>query len=187
MFVAKTPFAKNTKEYTQLMDLFINFLVKLNLPLHFVDEPAFVNMLSGFNNRFKLPCRQTMSKSIIPSKAASAKAILKNKLRMVDYCSLTCDGWTSEGGHSYLGLTVHYIESFQLKSYLLALKHMTKKHTSEVLLDELNSVLDSWELRSKVLAISADGAYNIRKVNHFTIIYYLKILFNNFISLYEGY
>ena len=53
--------------------------------------------------------------------------------------------------------------SYQLKSYLLALKHVKRSHTAINLLDELNGVIDSWGLSSKVISISADGAFNIKK------------------------
>jgi len=58
-------------------------------------------------------------------------------------------------------VTVHYVEDFQLKNYLLALKHCKQSHTAENLLDELNGIIEVWGLITKVVSISADGAYNI--------------------------
>ena len=55
------------------------------------------------------------------------------------------------------------MNNYQLKSYLLALKHVKKSHTSDNLLDELNGIIEIWGLSSKVISISADGAYNIKK------------------------
>ena len=51
-----------------------------------------------------------------------------------------------------------------LKSYVLALKHVTKSHTAENLLSELREVKVEWGIAKKVVAVSADGAYNIKKV-----------------------
>ena len=62
-------------------------------------------------------------------------------------------------------MTVHYVEHFVLKSYLLALKHISNKHTSENLIEELTGILEKWEILKKVVAVSADGAANIKKVN----------------------
>jgi hypothetical protein len=100
---SKTPYAYGSKEHIELTDSVLNCIVKMNLPISIVDEPSFIIMLSAFNNRLKLPCRQTLSKTLIPEKAKQAKALLKSQLDVVNYCSLTCDGWTSEGNHSYLG------------------------------------------------------------------------------------
>ena len=96
----------------------------MNLPLSIVDDSSFVKMLSAFNNRLKLPCRQTLSKKLIPAKATEARTILQNELNKIEHCSLTCDGWTSNGAHSYLGVTVHFVKEFSLKSYFLTLKHL---------------------------------------------------------------
>ena len=85
-------------------------------------------------------------------------------LGVVDYCSLTCDGWTSRGHNSYLGVTVHFVKDWALESYVLALKHVTKKHTAENLLSELREVISEYGIEKKVATVSADGAYNIKKV-----------------------
>jgi len=47
--------------------------------------------------------RQTLTKKLIPEKARQGKKELQILLDTVKYCSLTCDGWTSEAGQSYLG------------------------------------------------------------------------------------
>jgi len=59
---------------------------------------------------------------------------------------------------------VHFVDDWILKSYVLALKHVTKKHTAENLLSELREVIEEWDLSSKVTTVSADGAFNIKKV-----------------------
>lgn len=89
---------------------------------------------------------------------------LKKILNEVDHCSLTCDGWTSKGHNSYFGVTVHFVMDWVLKSYVLALKHVTKQHTADNLLCELREVISEWELDAKVVSVSADGAYNIKRV-----------------------
>jgi len=47
----------------------------------------------------------------------------------------------------------------------LALKHAPESHTSENLIKEIKEVVSAWGLSDKVIAISADGASNIKKVN----------------------
>jgi len=41
---------------------------------------------------------------------------------------------------------------------------MTIEHTSENLLSELKEVVGKWKLDDKVIAVSADGAANIKNV-----------------------
>lgn len=101
--MSKAPYANDSVERAHLVDQVLEFIVKMNMPLSIVDAKPFVSMISACNNKFKLPCRQTVSKKLIPAKAAAAKKVLKDKLDVIDFCSLTCDGWTSKGNHSYLG------------------------------------------------------------------------------------
>ena len=104
MLLSKTPYSQDSKERNTLVDSVLTCIVKLNLPISMVDEPAFVKMLGAFNNRLRVPCRQTFRNTLIPAKAAAAKAGLKNILETIGFCSLTCDGWTSNASHSYLGI-----------------------------------------------------------------------------------
>jgi len=97
-------------------------------------------------------------------KAQACKDTLKKMLADVEHCSLTCDGWTSVGQNSYLGVTVHFVVDWRLKSYVLALKHLQKSHTAENLLAELKEVMKNAGVCKKVVTVSADGAFNIKKV-----------------------
>jgi len=101
--LSKTPYSADSAERLRLIDSVVNCVVKLNLPLSIVDEEPFIKLLADCNNRFKIPCRQTLTKKLIPAKALKAKEQLKADLNLIKYCSLTCDGWTSEGSDSYLG------------------------------------------------------------------------------------
>jgi len=98
------------------------------------------------------------------TKAAESKTRIQVLLDSVDHCSLTCDGWTSLGQNSYLGVTAHFVHDYTLKSFFLALRHVTQSHTAENLLAELTEVMTEWSLTKKVVTVSADGAFNIAKV-----------------------
>ncbi len=58
---------------------------------------------------------------------------------------------------------MHFVQDWALKSYMLALKHITKSHTSDNLL--LSEVINHWNISDKVVTISADDAHNIKKVS----------------------
>lgn len=90
-------------ERARLIDQVLNFIVKMNMPLSIVDAKPIVTMISACNNKLRLPCRQTVTNKLVPAKAAVAKKILRDNLELIDFCSLTCDGWTSKGSQSYLG------------------------------------------------------------------------------------
>jgi hypothetical protein len=116
--LSKAPYANDSVERARLVDHVLNFIVKMNMPLSIVDAKPFVSMISACNNKLKLPCRQTISNKLIPAKAAAAKKVLKEKLELIQFCSLTCDGWTSKGSHSYLGKHTNIFDYFLTKPEL---------------------------------------------------------------------
>ena len=66
-----------------------------------------------------------------------------------------------------MGVTVHFVLDWSLKSYVLALKHVTKYHTADNLLAYLREVISEWGISKKVVTVSADGAYNIKAVSFY--------------------
>ena len=52
--------------------------------------------------------------------------------------NLTLDGWTASNNHSFLGITVHWVDSeWVLWAKLLAFKPLSKSHTAQNLCDVL--------------------------------------------------
>ncbi len=68
MLLSQTPYHNNSVERNKLLNLVLELIVDMNLPISIVDHPSFVKLTNGLNNRFKLPCRQTMRKTVIPQK-----------------------------------------------------------------------------------------------------------------------
>lgn len=163
LLLSNTPYHSNSVEKNKLINSLLDLIVEVNLPISIVDHPALVKYTSHLNNRFRIPCRQTYTNTIIPQKSKDRKEVLKTILGGIEHCSLTCDGWTSVGHNSYLGVTVHFAVEWELKSYILALKHVQKSHTAENLLTEIKELMTKWEINHKVVTVSADGAYNIKK------------------------
>jgi len=56
-----------------------------------------------------------MAKKLIPEKAKKASLKLENKLKNIQHCSLTCDGWTSAAGDSYMG-KLHMYKLFKINN-----------------------------------------------------------------------
>ena len=66
MLLSKTPYQTNCVERKKLLDLLVELIVDMNMPISTVDHPSFVKYSSGLNCRFRVPCRQTMTNNIIP-------------------------------------------------------------------------------------------------------------------------
>ena len=76
--LSKAPYASDSAERLKLVDSVINCIVKLNLPLSIVDAEPFVKLLSDCNNKFRVPCRQTLSKKLVPAKAREGRKALRD-------------------------------------------------------------------------------------------------------------
>ena len=79
------------------------------------------------------------------------------------YFAVTTDGWTSRANHSYLSLTVHYIDDeWTLQSHLLETHQFAQAHTGDNLASELEGMLETWKLPAiKLSATTTDNAANI--------------------------
>ena len=79
------------------------------------------------------------------------------------HLSVTIDIWTNRDLPSYLGMTCHYIQDFQLKSSMLACTHFHGRHTTDNIHEEYQSIIEQYELKGKVSATITDNASNMIK------------------------
>lgn len=156
---SKIPYPDDSLRKAELVQHVVNFIVKSNQPLSLVEDKWFVAMLSGFDSKLKLPCRQTVMNKLVPDLYESKMELLKSSIEKVKHCSLTCDRWTSSSSTSYLGVTVHFVEDFVLKSYLLTLRQFENSYTAD-----LEDVMEKWNISKKVVNLTAHDATNFKMV-----------------------
>jgi hypothetical protein len=68
LLLSQTPYQNNSVERNKLLRLLLKLIVDMNLPISIVDHPSFIKYTSGLNNRFRIPCRQTIRNTVIPQK-----------------------------------------------------------------------------------------------------------------------
>ena len=67
--------------------------------------------------------------------------------RKSKYKCLMTDVWTSNQNDSYITVTIHLLTpGWQIVSYSLGLAKTEERHTAENLPDELEKVMDAWDL-----------------------------------------
>ena len=76
LLLSNTPYHTNSAEKCKLVGLLLDLIVDMNLPVSIVDHPALVRYSSSMNNRFRIPCRQTYTNTIIPQKVCFLIVIL---------------------------------------------------------------------------------------------------------------
>ncbi|CAG8641603.1 6008_t:CDS:2, partial [Scutellospora calospora] len=164
------------------------------LPFSVIDNPYFVAMLNLFDNRYQIPCQQTIQTGILNKYKSMYKTVLK-KLKKPKKVSITCDIWSSIIMQSYLSITVHFINSeWQLRHFLLDLCLLTKKHTAINIQQTIEQVLNEANITEKLLVHQRCAAYIlnlaiqhglqlvspvIKKVRDFVIKIYIETWWNS--------
>ncbi|BET02152.1 hATC [Nesidiocoris tenuis] len=121
--------------------------------------PRLMSWIPGY----ELPSRKTLSSAHIPSLYHRCLATVKEKVAKsaLSVC-ITTDCWTSRANESYIAITAHFIdEDYHFKSVLLKCGAFTGSHTSANLSQELETVLDEWNLSEKLIFAVSDNASNI--------------------------
>lgn len=106
-----------------------------------------------------------MSKSIMQEAYVKVDEDVKAKLQTeVQSICLTADMWTSLKTESYIALTGHYLtEGIELKTVLLGCCHFPGHHTADNIAAEINTLVETYEVKEKVNFMVTDNAANIVK------------------------
>jgi len=131
---------------------------------HTESRPAkFRQCFKDFDPKFLMPCRQTVTFSMIPTNLEARKNTLFQHLERCNYVSLTSDAWSDRRCHAYIGVTVHSFVNGEPKSHLLAFHTFAGSHIGQRIAEELQSIIGEFSLQEKVRFIVADNASNVKK------------------------
>ncbi|XP_025098315.1 uncharacterized protein LOC112566373 [Pomacea canaliculata] len=99
---------------------------------------------------------------MLEEKMAELKKKIIGELENVEHVCITADCWTAHR-RSFLGVTCHFLEGYERKSFALACKRVKGSHTHDVLATQLNSILREYKIQNKVVRIVTDNASNFVK------------------------
>lgn len=114
--------------------LILNFIVQGLHPLHTVERPEFVDLFKEILPYRHLISRRTLGR-ILDDEYSSMKRTLTEKLSTLSHVCTTTDAW-SANNHSFLGVTMHWIDekslsicSGALACWRIVGRHMHNAHT----------------------------------------------------------
>ncbi|KAL0965132.1 hypothetical protein UPYG_G00277210 [Umbra pygmaea] len=136
-------------------------VVKGLLPFSIVEAPWWRDMISTLNPQYQSPSRDLLSNTLIPAWYAVEKGNLKRELQVVADVAVTADGWTSVAQDHYLTVIVHYVKEGSMKENVLHTRAVYTSQTGEVIAEEIGDILDEFEIKHKVIAITVDNAANM--------------------------
>lgn len=109
--------------------------------------------------RIKLPCRSTITNSLLPQFYEEVKAKLEAELSSVVHVALTADDWTSRNGEPYISVTIHFVNSsLKFITRVLNTSYFPVAHTSPNICDFLREVAKKWKILDKIVAVITDNA-----------------------------
>ncbi|CAN1317252.1 Zinc finger BED domain-containing protein RICESLEEPER 2 [Linum perenne] len=128
-------------------------------PLSIVDHIGFKRYSCSLQPLFKVPCRNTIKKEILTlyevTKIKIKRDIHENRGRI----TVTTNMWTATNQkRGYIAITAHYVDnSWNLRSIMLRFLYVPAPHTIERLAACLSSCLLSWNVDTKLSAITLDN------------------------------
>jgi hypothetical protein len=141
------------------------------LPLNFVQNSGFRDLLQAICPAYNPPSRYTISRSVLPNIYERAVEMVKTKLAedfpsVEAYCCTT-DCWTSQNSTtSFISLTLHYIDKkVELQKLTLSVSPLCGSHTSEKISSEFKKMLRKFDLKinEEKTYVVTDNASNMKK------------------------
>ena len=143
-----------------IRSLVAKYIIDDMLPLSTVESPAFRKLVSGLLSAslqsVEMPNRKSLSSYIQKAYEMMVKKI-KETLEGVSQVSTTADVWTARH-HSYLGMTVHWIDHKSLKRHKAAIAciRVVGRHTYDVLAAKIEEVHRNFGLIGKIRKCNSD-------------------------------
>jgi len=163
-FQQASAISRSSSRWRALTDSVCYCLAKDMLPFDAVTDPGFRHMLHTFEPRYIPPDRTTIARHYMPELYEREKEKVVSAMASgLQHFAITTDGWSSRANHSYVSLTVHYInEQWELCSHLLETTESSVSHTAANLATGLEEVLARWKLSlTSLSAATTDNAKNI--------------------------
>ncbi|CAN1777424.1 Putative AC transposase [Linum perenne] len=128
-------------------------------PLSIVDHIGFKRYSCSLQPLFKVPCRNTIKKEILTLYEVTKIKIKRDLHENRGRIAVTTDMWTATNQkRGYMAITAHYVDnSWNLRSIMLRFLYVPAPHTSERLAACLSSCLLSWNVDTKLSAITLDN------------------------------
>lgn len=151
------------------MDIAIYFVTG-NLPFNHIESKAFRRFMQACDPKVTVRSRSALVKGTLPvlerNLVEAKDRLLANHLPTVPGAAFTMDIWSSRGQHSYLALTMHFIDTkWKLRNLLMGCRHLEEpSHTADLINEKTESLLEEIMLpESATITFTTDGASSMVK------------------------
>ena len=147
----------------QITNALGEMIVEDNEPFYLLERKGFIKFMKTLEPRYRIPSRKYMSTTWLDKTYNISVNKMKDDLKEnSEYLTLTTDIWTSRAQDSYLGITAHFIDSdFNRRELVLNCVPFNERHTSLLISNKLQSVIDFWGFsKSNIHTVLTDAASN---------------------------
>ena len=132
-------------------------------PVTTVERSGFKKFIMNILPHIHLPSRRTLGRQV-DILYEQHKAMLIDEFKQVRYISLTADLWSSHK-RGFLGMTAHYIDqqNLQFVSNTLTCRRFKHSHTGQEIAAMMTTVMEEFQISSKMTACVTDNAANMAK------------------------
>ena len=149
----------------KITTLITSMITKEMLPLSFVDQKGFRDLMAFIEPEYTVPSRRTIT-ARVEKMYAEKRELLKADLVTAKKVAITTDAWTSLTTESYVTVTCHYVgDDWDLKTAVLETRSSDERHTAENIAAHLRAVTEEWGVQDKVVACVHDNARNMVLAN----------------------
>lgn len=162
-FALKNKFSRTSTRHAEITRSIGLFIAKDMRPFSVMENQGFANMIHVLEPRYNMPGRSHFSEKVIPKLYQEARETVSQGLNGADFVAVTTDAWTSRATQSYNTVTAHFIQNWEMKSFVLQTRIMHESHTAEHLSELLISAVAEWDLkrRGEMPSLTTDNAKNI--------------------------
>ena len=136
------------------------------IPVSIVELEGFRALLKLTVPLYKTPSKKTMTRRLEARYNIMKTDFIKTLETVPHYC-VTADNWTDCSNQSYMGLTIHYLDSslLKMKSGFLGCFPLNDRHTAQYLKECINNIFEEFKIREeKLTGIITDGEAAIKKM-----------------------
>lgn len=157
-------FATTHPKYNRFAESLVeNLVVACGMPFSIVEKPEFKAFIYGLEPRMPMPCRQTLTYTVLPKLAKKRTAAVQDLMDAASTVALTLDIWTDRTNHAYLAITAHTFVHCILQSCLLTFSSFAGSHTGTRIAEEIDKSVRDNKLGGKISHIVTDNASNMKR------------------------
>ncbi|XP_011706019.1 PREDICTED: zinc finger BED domain-containing protein 1-like [Wasmannia auropunctata] len=157
------PYDKNSDRKITLDQLLVEYIAHDLEPFRIVERDSFKQFVHELDKKYELPSRTHLKKVLLPQLYNKRKVVLAKILSTVNHISITTNLWTSTANDGIITITAHFIYDDDIKSAVLETRKVVGHHTAEHIAEELDEMLQKWNIREKIVTMVSDNASNMIK------------------------